>query len=407
MTRLLRYLVLGALTGVAIPAVASPVAAQQVGSQPPAAPRWAAERGWVGVSVNVLASQSTNGVVSTSVTVTDVSDDSPAARAGIRSGDVILSINGARSFPSDLRAGDRVHVTLQRAGRTREVDLTASPRPLEAEVRVRAPFTVHADSMVDRMYHAMDSIRVRLARVGNDVAGENVPGFPPSLPSPGAAEPFAPGEIHPPFGFYIFRGEAHDSLRQAMDNLNEHFRELRIRQATRVRELTSAAQGGQDRIDASDPELRRIDMAMADANRRAIELRDAMEQAASREAFSPHGVVVGRATAAEDARGAPAGFRPLDPYLLGQNRAAGAEFVDLRPELAEYFGVAAGVLVVDVAEHTPAAQAGIQPGDVLVDIGLTPVRSIEEVRVRLAGASAQTPVTVVRKGKRLKLMLRP
>ena len=91
-------------------------------------------------------------------------------------------------------------------------------------------------------------------------------------------------------------------------------------------------------------------------------------------------------------------LRPLAPYILGQNRALGAEVLDLKPELAAYFQVAAGVLVVDVPEDSPAADAGLAPGDVITAVSGRPVRSLRDLRSALSGAAARTALTVVRKG---------
>ena len=98
-------------------------------------------------------------------------------------------------------------------------------------------------------------------------------------------------------------------------------------------------------------------------------------------------------------------FRPTVPYVLGENRAAGAEVVDLRPELAEYFGVDGGVLVVDVAEGTPAARAGIQPGDVLTHVDGAPLVSIADLRRGLTRTAGDLPLTLIRKGRTLQVHL--
>jgi S1-C subfamily serine protease len=91
--------------------------------------------------------------------------------------------------------------------------------------------------------------------------------------------------------------------------------------------------------------------------------------------------------------------------LLGQNRAAGAEVVELGPELAEYFRVEGGVLVVDVPPGTPAAQAGMQPGDVVTHVDGTAVRSIDGLRAGIARGSSDPTLTLVRKGRRIQVLL--
>jgi S1-C subfamily serine protease len=100
-------------------------------------------------------------------------------------------------------------------------------------------------------------------------------------------------------------------------------------------------------------------------------------------------------------------FRPLTPYLLGRNRVAGAEVIDLRPELAAYFqGVEGGVLVVDVAPQTPAAIAGIIPGDVITHLHQVTVRTVEDLRFGVSQAGATLPITLVRRGTDLQVLLR-
>ncbi len=330
--------------------VSTPAAAQVL-------TRVAPNRGWVGVSVTIQTTQDESGV-HTSVTITDVSGGSPADRAGIRAGDRLLSVNGQASFPRDLHPGDTVRVVVEREGRQHAVTLAAAPRPVEVIDVPTLTVTFRDDSMADRMYLAMDSVRARLpsgARTRVVAVRDLTPfrSFDETTP-----EVWTPEEVRPPFGFYIFRGEAHDSLSHAMEELNQDIRRARSQQTERVRELARDLRGDETRIDRHDPELQRLERTVTDLDRRAAELRDAMVRVARRRpagaayvgAFSPR---TGSAELPPSDR-EPA-FRPLDLYLLGQNRAAGAEVVDLRPELAEYFHVDGGVLVVDVPEGTPAA----------------------------------------------------
>jgi hypothetical protein len=220
-----------------------------------------------------------------------------------------------------------------------------------------------------------------------------------------SAAPFPIKEVRPPFGYLIFRGEANDSLTEAMGELNQRIRDLQSQRTTRVGELAKAARGDVTRIDTSDRELRRIELQMVDANEHAALLREAMDRATRRDAAQDGQRVYVRRL--PDGTEPPdPGFRPLDPYLLGQNRAAGAEVVELRPELADYFGVEGGVLVVDVPERTPAALAGLQPGDVLTAVGRRPIRSIQELRAGLADAEPEIPLTLIRKGAELHVVLK-
>lgn len=380
---------------------AVPAAGQVVTSQ-------SAARGWIGVSVEIVATHDQDGT-RTTATITDVSRGGPADRAGIRPGDVLLSIDGRARFPQNLRAGDSVHVIVRHGDTVRRLTIAAVPRPADVVDEPTLTVTVRADSMADRMYRAMDSVRLRLASGGPASRRVvEIGGFTP-LPLPSrdvGLQTWTLSEVRPPFGFYIFRGEAYDSLTRAMNDLNRDIRRLEEERSARLRELTRTPAGDLARVEADDPELQRLHRAVLEADRRAGDLREAMARAARRAPgadfvgpFNPNAAdrTVGRVEAMRS--------RPLDLYLLGQNHAAGAEVVDLRPELAEYFEVEGGVLVIDVPEGTPAALAGIQPGDVLTHVGTMAVFSIQELRQGLAATASEIPVTVVRKGREVHLLL--
>ena len=88
------------------------------------------ERGWLGVSVE----DSRSGV-----TVAGVERTSPAARAGIRQGDMILAVNGehietSRGLIRSVAAaspGSSVNLSIRRQGRDFDVSVTVGRRPAE------------------------------------------------------------------------------------------------------------------------------------------------------------------------------------------------------------------------------------------------------------------------------------
>ena len=80
--------------------------------------------------------------------------------------------------------------------------------------------------------------------------------------------------------------------------------------------------------------------------------------------------------------------------------------IDLRSKLAAYFQVDGGVLVTDVPNHTPAAAAGIKPGDVITRIDDVAVRSVQGLRLTLSRADATIPLTLVRQGATVTVLLR-
>lgn len=400
-----------------------------------------APRGWIGVSFEVTTT-SQAGVVRTVTRVTEVMRGSPADEAGVLPGDVLVTINGrdwAQDLPAasrDLRPGDPVRLVVERDGRRREIRITAGERPVERVTLPSWSFTVTADSMVEYLYKAMDSLRIRITegdgrfRVLREMGGGGdsvvwtvapdrsmvvrlrepeapaawVRVAPFDTPRPGAAAGVVVPEVRPPFEFFLFRGETHDSLRGEMDRLNQEIRGLRSRQAVRVQELARAARGEEARIDRNDAELRRLATELERAAARADALRAAMEEAAHREASEHVPTVAPRTAGTPDE--AEAALRPLAPYVLGQNRAAGAQVVDLRPELAAYFQVEGGVLVVDVPPGTLAHSAGMEPGDVLTRVDGTPVSSINDLRRALAVPTPEHTVTLVRKGRTIQVLLR-
>ncbi|MBX6363303.1 MAG: PDZ domain-containing protein [Gemmatimonadetes bacterium] len=88
------------------------------------------------------------------------------------------------------------------------------------------------------------------------------------------------------------------------------------------------------------------------------------------------------------------------PFDLGRRAVAGAELAEIEPPLTAYFQVDDGVLVLRVAPGTPAAKAGLEPGDVIVRAAGTPVHSIAELRRRLReDVNQHSELEIVRKGK--------
>ena len=89
------------------------------------------DRGWLGVSVSETAS-GTHGVA-----IAGVDRSGPAAKAGIRQGDVVTAINGERieSARGLIRAvagtppGNEVRLTVQRSGHEMDISVTVGRRP--------------------------------------------------------------------------------------------------------------------------------------------------------------------------------------------------------------------------------------------------------------------------------------
>lgn len=71
----------------------------------------------------------------------------------------------------------------------------------------------------------------------------------------------------------------------------------------------------------------------------------------------------------------------------------------LQPQEQQAIGVDAGLLVQDV--NGPAAMAGVQPGDVLLAVNGTPVKSIEQVRAAVTKADKSVALLIQRDGNRI------
>ena len=85
----------------------------------------------------------------------------------------------------------------------------------------------------------------------------------------------------------------------------------------------------------------------------------------------------------------------------------GVSIQRVTPELARSFGLAEsqGALVSSVSSNSPAMQAGLKPGDVIVEYDGRKVASADELPRAVAGTRVgrQVPIVVVRDGKHIRL----
>lgn len=85
----------------------------------------------------------------------------------------------------------------------------------------------------------------------------------------------------------------------------------------------------------------------------------------------------------------------------------GVTLQPLTEELAQSFGFEGtrGALVADVVADQPAAKAGIQPGDIIVEFNGKPVESVTQLRnmVAMTRPGTKVNIVVVREGRRVEL----
>lgn len=83
--------------------------------------------------------------------------------------------------------------------------------------------------------------------------------------------------------------------------------------------------------------------------------------------------------------------------IASSNRRLGVELEDIEGQLAEYFGVERGVLVTQVREGSPADEAGLRAGDVIVGVdGRESRRSRDIARLLEDGSREPVSIEIVR-----------
>ena len=98
------------------------------------------------------------------------------------------------------------------------------------------------------------------------------------------------------------------------------------------------------------------------------------------------------------------GENSVELFTLGARSVAGAEFERMTEGLSSYFGTSRGLLVLRVSSGTPAARAGLQPGDVVLEAGGKRMDTVDSLREEIARTGGPRPRTieleVLRRGQR-------
>jgi hypothetical protein len=97
-------------------------------------------------------------------------------------------------------------------------------------------------------------------------------------------------------------------------------------------------------------------------------------------------------------------FQVIEPrafaFSYGATSTKGVEFIDLNPELGEYFGSDTGVLVVDVDENSTL---GLMAGDVVLAVGAREADSVGRVLRLIRSYDEDEPIQfrIIRRGSEL------
>ena len=299
------------------------------------------------------------------VVVEEVMPNSGAAEAGVRTGDVILSVNGERAdarrmmeLAEGLEADDRVRLVVRRGGREQTLEVTAREdvcpyRTMLSETPFRV-MCVSMDSTDAEDHPECEGVEFRELRRNLAELGENMQQFRmhAEQTDSGTWLRFGP---HGTDSLFIDL----DSVRILTDGLA-----LQLDSIGRLMPFTYRM------ADSLAVLLPRIELNMKEAD----------------EAMHAHGLM-------------------LRSMELGARALAGAQLTDLNDDLAEYFRVESGALVTAVEDGSPAARAGLEGGDVIVSVNGNAVSDVGDVRRHAVAEEGDIELTVVRKGERRTIRL--
>lgn len=343
------------------------------------------QRGWLGFSYRINVVREDGRVVERPIVITEVVEDSPAEAGGLRAGDTLVSINDMRvtndlmnSLVQTLEPGDEVQVRISRDGREQTISIVAAERPEEYAIRAFPDedviIDINPDEIRDRIRIYLDSARVVLDSV-------KIPRMRIERTPEGMYMYTDTGRVMIMPQDSLWRRNFRDvyvwsdSLRNLFeyrfprDSMRFKFDSAFVRVMPDMRALTWRA----DSLAAHFDTLR-LSGRWIEGNEPTVWL-----------ATPGRGITV-----------------------VGSRAIAGAELTELNPGLGEYFGTEEGVLVVRVPDGTPAADAGLLAGDVIVSVNGAAVDDVSSLRRRISRVRSGDPIRleVVRKNQRRTIELK-
>ncbi|MBT8398806.1 MAG: PDZ domain-containing protein [Gemmatimonadetes bacterium] len=418
--------------------------------------------GWIGITVDFVM-RSTGGQTETLAVVTNVVEGSPSEAAGIHPGDTITHMDGQpvsqklmSSLPESLEPGDLVPIVVSRGGTPREFVVEAAERP-EAQIIIGPDaerMVVELSALQENILREFDSLRVSLAEVHLDrspgevsvhilrrpraVGGEEEFGFQFEISRPFADSLHIPAEVFlnlpgfgVPFEALLVESRETEAVKEDLAQLRRQLTQVRRDGLTRRRELEAALPGSTEEALRRDEIFREIQAREAELliqqQGLAVQLKRLSEEEMRRQWFEVQGrseeaflqarqMQEEALEASQRARGEEreraweiyedqrSQFR--SPVIVGQSVMLGAQLAPLNPELAEYFPVDEGVFVVQVMEGTPASEAGLQGGDIIIAIAEEEVTTLSELRFGLSAFEGPLQIKVIRKGNPVDIWIR-
>ncbi len=323
-----------------------------------------AAAGWVGIEFRKLVVADTARVM-----VSSVFPDSPADRAGLRSGDRVLKVNGApvtfaimESVGPRIQPGDPYAFTVLRRGELLEIPVTAEKRRDAAEI------------VVTRMQTQLDTLRKLIGVTLDSLEVSQYAGLPAL-------------EVRP----------------------------IEQRDGSVTFVVTTVA----GTYEVSDTEIVANDVAWADADHFStawvrpdtVRVAPPIPYAPAPVSATPRNVRRVETGSRAQAGGRVSGegwtiSSSLSPWTEGARRVAGAEMHPVGADLGRYLGVERGLLIVDVTPGTPAARSGLLPGDVVLTADDTRIESLSDLRDVLAIPASTNVLEVHRRGSVVEVDLR-